>query len=1207
MANWLLNGDDPNRTLRFGEPLKNLLLRGKKVRDDKARTMTIGEAYTPASEFPNHILFGFEPAEEGFQFPMYFVPGSEMVTQSMDPETGNLRTVTQTIVATGTAATATDNSGSYSEVQSLDPNWMIKSVREAAGLAGDAANGLATRQMPRPMRHYWPPVLSGIYVRPVYTNPSDIYSEVSGYITYPIWKAYGYNGGCKGTLTEQWTKVKPSYTGNPSWPTSGSEPYIPEPTKLLPRPVSYQGTQGFSISIESCLHPAFIFTDSGFVMRDPATTPVIWPGTIILDVDVRPYLGGYLTSYVTLDAPSTLDTGLNLSHSSVSTTSQKVTWDVAGASTVLDVSTSPDFLHGSFLTGQAVPSSGTLEYTITGLTRGQLYFARLRRNSLTSNMVQFICDPQSELALYEGSTAITTTLAFATTAVGVANAKTLTVFNLGVLPLNVTSIAVSGTNAAEFVVSGAPTLVAAGNGQEDFTLTWTPTATDSRTATLTVTSDDDDSPLTIALSGTATDPEINLQYASVSYASGSNVELAGTVAAGTSTDYTITIQNTGTGNLTLGTTTIDGTGWSIVTAPTSPVAGGGSTTCVVRLTPTVGGASVGTLTVPSNDASEPTYTLALVAEVTATPEITVTSPWGGLLTTGNTVHFGRVVSGARPLTFTVGNAGYENLTGLVVGGSGTGWSIGAISVSEIAPGGTATVVVTFTTYTADATFTGTLTIASDDADEPLFTVNLSIIQAAAATSQTQLEQPTGTLLTTGVSSIDFGNVLVTGGTQAKTFTYRNTGRTTSGTLAGTVSGTHSAEFVQAGLVASAASTVGTIVSDDFTVTFDPAGFGARTATLTVTDTTDTPSVDFAVTLTGTGIPANALVTGQAAGEIIGQLDADDQDTVASSIVTPGPAVSAVSSAGRLAVADESEGKVYIWNTVPTASGTPADIVLLGNTTGVSGFTPSGVAWHGVNLWVSDKNNHRLLRYTNPSSASQNASLVLGQADFSGVSANRGGSVAANTLNTPRRLMVRGSKLIVADWGNNRVLIWNAVPTSSGTNANVAVGQANLTSNSSGTTATTLNGPYGVAVTSAGKLVVADQGNSRILQYANIPTTSGATASLQQGQSSMTSGSANRGGAAAANTLSGPRDVACHSSGGIAIADYGNNRVILFYDTPSSSGGNAHAVLGQADFTTTTAATSSASVMTGPSGLAWNGTSLLVSGVTMKRTMKFSPA
>ena len=97
MANWLLNGDDPNRTLQFGEPLKNLILRGKEVRDEVAKRMTIGEAYTPASDFPNHILFGFEPAENGYQYPMYIVLGSEMVSQTIDPDTGAIRTTTRSI------------------------------------------------------------------------------------------------------------------------------------------------------------------------------------------------------------------------------------------------------------------------------------------------------------------------------------------------------------------------------------------------------------------------------------------------------------------------------------------------------------------------------------------------------------------------------------------------------------------------------------------------------------------------------------------------------------------------------------------------------------------------------------------------------------------------------------------------------------------------------------------------------------------------------------------------------------------------------------------------------------------------------------------------------------------------------------------------------------------------------------------------------
>jgi hypothetical protein len=50
----------------------------------------------------------------------------------------------------------------------------------------------------------------------------------------------------------------------------------------------------------------------------------------------------------------------------------------------------------------------------------------------------------------------------------------------------------------------------------------------------------------------------------------------------------------------------------------------------------------------------------------------------------------------------------------------------------------------------------------------------------------------------------------------------------------------------------------------------------------------------------------------------------------------------------------------------------------------------------------------------------------------------------------------GNKLFVADILNQRVLIFNSIPTSNGASADVVVGQPNFTSNSSGTTANTLN-------------------------------------------------------------------------------------------------------------------------------------------------------
>ncbi|HEY5038130.1 MAG TPA: hypothetical protein VIJ93_03555, partial [bacterium] len=76
-------------------------------------------------------------------------------------------------------------------------------------------------------------------------------------------------------------------------------------------------------------------------------------------------------------------------------------------------------------------------------------------------------------------------------------------------------------------------------------------------------------------------------------------------------------------------------------------------------------------------------------------------------------------------------------------------------------------------------------------------------------------------------------------------------------------------------------------------------------------------------------------------------------------------------------------------------------------------------------------------------------------------------------------------------------------------ANVVVGQANMTSSSTGTTANTLKSPYGVWV--AGKIFVADSNNNRVLIYNTIPVANNASANVVVGQPNMTTGTANTGG------------------------------------------------------------------------------------------------
>ncbi|MDW3194901.1 MAG: LamG-like jellyroll fold domain-containing protein [Cytophagales bacterium] len=71
------------------------------------------------------------------------------------------------------------------------------------------------------------------------------------------------------------------------------------------------------------------------------------------------------------------------------------------------------------------------------------------------------------------------------------NAIVYTIQNTGSTTLNISSITSTGTNAGDFVISGAPTTVAS-SGSETFTVTFGPLATGTRNATININSDDCD-------------------------------------------------------------------------------------------------------------------------------------------------------------------------------------------------------------------------------------------------------------------------------------------------------------------------------------------------------------------------------------------------------------------------------------------------------------------------------------------------------------------------------------------------------------------------------------------------------------------------------------------------------------------------------------------------------------------------------------------
>lgn len=93
----------------------------------------------------------------------------------------------------------------------------------------------------------------------------------------------------------------------------------------------------------------------------------------------------------------------------------------------------------------------------------------------------------------------------------------------------------------------------------------------------------------------------------------------------------------------------------------------------------------------------------------------------------------------------------------------------------------------------------------------------------------------GDVTPSGTDGTDFGNVDVTAGTQANTFTIENLG-TTNLVLNGgstpyvSISGTHASDFT---VTATPTSPIGASGNSNFTITFNPSAVGLRTATVTI--------------------------------------------------------------------------------------------------------------------------------------------------------------------------------------------------------------------------------------------------------------------------------------------------------------------------------------------------------------------------------------
>lgn len=217
------------------------------------------------------------------------------------------------------------------------------------------------------------------------------------------------------------------------------------------------------------------------------------------------------------------------------------------------------------------------------------------------------------------------------------------------------------------------------------------------------------------------------------------------------------------------------------------------------------------------------------------------------------------------------------------------------------------------------------------------------------------------------------------------------------------------------------------------------------------------------------------------------------------------------------VATSTDGMVFIYNAAP------ADSVEADATAGLSGFQEctaslldgprSAFLTPGGRLVVADTRNNRVLIWNNAQAgALGDADVVLGQETMITCAANdddgdgdSDGGPSKRTLSEPHSVWSDGTKLVVADTGNNRLLVWDDFENvASFQDADHVVGQQNFVDAASNggqaaPSATTLSQPLSVHVSTAGELAVADAGNNRVLVWSAIPGSDGQPAQFVVGQ------------------------------------------------------------------------------------------------------------
>ncbi|BBI99716.1 hypothetical protein FGKAn22_14090 [Ferrigenium kumadai] len=437
-------------------------------------------------------------------------------------------------------------------------------------------------------------------------------------------------------------------------------------------------------------------------------------------------------------------------------------------------------------------------------------------------------------ALQLNSFTPTTPMVFASQQTGTASAaQVATLANSGIIPLTVTSIAISGANAADFTQTNncgtLPASLPVGiTGTCSINVAFTPTTAGTKSATLTVV--DGAATHTIALSGTGTTQSASLTPATpLVFAS----QQTGTASAA----QVATLTNSGIGPLAVTSITFTGANAADFAQTNNcgtSLAVGAAGTCTINVTfnPTTAGAKSATLSVVDG-AGTHTVAVSGTGQAPSASLTPATSLAFAVQQTGST-------SAAQPVVVTNTGVGPLSIAGITIGGTNyLNFTQTSNCGTSLAVGASCTINVSFAP-TAVGAMTATLNVADGAGVHMLALNGTGAVQSASLTPATPLAfaaQQTGT----------------TSAAQVATLTNSSTLPLAVTSIA--ITGVDAADFAQNNNCGTSVA-AGATGSCTISVTFKPAIAGAKSATLTVVDGAGTHTV----ALTGTGQAASASLT-----------------------------------------------------------------------------------------------------------------------------------------------------------------------------------------------------------------------------------------------------------------------------------------------------------------------------------------------------------